>query len=412
MVKSKLRAAFLVAGTLGAGCTETVRAQEVAPTSEEAPAPATKADEATKPAAQRPIDEGAIRALAEEVARLRAQIAELNKAKQTPAPSLVEPVRPREAQASTDDELRFGGADSQSARSDTAPSAFERDEPVYVDREVPVYVDREVPVYVDREIVVERPTTVVLERVVYGADHCDQWIPVRHVHSIGCGHHYYGCACHPWYYDLGTSFSLNFSFVHVDNDNHRSRGHNGHGNGHHNGHHNDGHRDGQRDGHRDGRSDGYNDGRSQPHRGGVAGADASRIGPDRSPGIGRTDDGRERGRSEVPRHLGSPEVRPNRGRVQPAVEPVAPSRPQRTRIGSDETRPQRGPAVPPPLAGTPQIRTPRESVREPRDRAPQQPRVERRPQPRPERRPDASPRPGRSHDAPPPPPPTRRHKKN
>ena len=406
MVKSKLHAAFLVAGTLAAGCTEAVTAQEIAPTSEPAPAsgpapvpaPAAKADEPTRPAPQRPIDEGAIRALAEEVARLRSQLAELQAAKQTPAPSLVEPVRPGETPASPEPEPRFGSTDGESA----AGGELEREVPVYVEREVPVYVDREVPVYVDREIVVERPTTVVLERVVYGDHHCDQWIPFRHVHSIGCGHHYYGCSCHPWYYDLGPTFSLNFSYVHVDDD--RDHDHRGRGDR--------GGRDDRRSDHdsRDGRVDRSD----QRPRADGAGSDHARNGPDRSPRSGRPGSDRGMDRSDSPRGPVVPAPRPIQGRSSSADAPVRPPRPERDRDDGADRRPQRQPEVTRPPAGPPQARAPRDTVRAPRERAPEQLGAQRRvttPPQRPERRPDAVQRPGRSNDAPPPPPPPQRHKK-
>lgn len=231
--------------TCGA-CTDLLAEEKPSAPPAPAPAPAQQAPEAAKPAdpapaapaapttgapqGQRPIDEGAIKALAAEVARLRAELAALKGAPAAPG----EPAEPAAPAKDLVSDVPRVSSDEPVAGSGPAPgeepvrpsadddrSAEERGgdgaEQV-VERTVERIVEREVPVYVENTVVVERPVEVVYyEEVVYGGSSCRQYIPHGHVHSIGCGHHYYGCACHPWYYDLDDcGLSLHFTFVDDD----------------------------------------------------------------------------------------------------------------------------------------------------------------------------------------------------
>lgn len=185
------------------------------------PAPEQAAAPAQQPA-QRPLDDAAVRALAEEVARLRAELAdvtdELDQARaagsavEEPAPAgagipLVTPLGedppPTAAGAPADDEPVVG-------EELVVEEPFVDEPPV--EREI--IVEREIVAddaawddVTEPEIVVvqEEQPQVIYEQVVYEGDTVYQWVPYGHVHHIGCGHHYYGCSCHPWYYSCGGS---------------------------------------------------------------------------------------------------------------------------------------------------------------------------------------------------------------
>ncbi len=174
---------------------------------------------AGEPAAQEPgtkaperaLDAEAVRALAEEVARLRAQLADMDeelraaRAGDDGRAAAGEPVAPieeldgAEATAGADGEPRVGA--------DEGPLVREGgdDGPV---REV--VVERQVGDDEDVVVVEEEPT-VIYEQVVYETETVYQWVPFGHVHHLGCGHHYYGCSCHPWYYDCHSSISFHLS---------------------------------------------------------------------------------------------------------------------------------------------------------------------------------------------------------
>jgi len=214
MTDRAMWAALTLAAALAAGCTDSARApaqaddaapDATAPADGEAVAPVATVDEPAGPAAPaaRPIDEGAFRALAEEVAKLRAQLASMQKSAAAPKARLIEPVQPPEVALEAEEAGEF---------EDDGP------QPEIVEVNNETYVEREVPVYVDREVVVQSEPTVILERVSYGDACCDQWIPCGHTHYIGCGHHYYGCSCHPWYYDLHSGVALNFSCAQKDTE--------------------------------------------------------------------------------------------------------------------------------------------------------------------------------------------------
>ena len=199
-------AAFLLAGALGAGCAESAAQESERPAP--LPAPAAAREDPAPPAppdaphGTRPMDDATVRALAEEVARLREEIARLTAAQAAP------PAAPADA---PDEPAAAEPAAPPAPAEPEAPAApTPRAEVVerVIEREVPVYVDREVPVYVEREVVVASAPvvqTIVYEEVVYRDVSCHQYVPWGHVHSIGCGHHYYGCSCHPWYYSCGGS---------------------------------------------------------------------------------------------------------------------------------------------------------------------------------------------------------------
>jgi hypothetical protein len=212
MTNRAMWAALALAAALAAGCTDSARAPTevggAAPgaTASAAGEPVAPAATVEEPAAQaapaaRPIDDGSFRALAEEVAKLRAQLASMQKAAAAPKPHLIEPVKPEDVAL---DGEEAGGVEDDGPQ----PEIVEVYNETYVEREVPVYVEREV----------ESEPTVILERVSYGDACCDQWIPCGHSHYIGCGHHYYGCSCHPWYYDLHSGDALNFSYVQKDTE--------------------------------------------------------------------------------------------------------------------------------------------------------------------------------------------------
>lgn len=60
----------------------------------------------------------------------------------------------------------------------------------------------------DADVVyVDEGDTVYYEEVSYGDTYVYQTYVPGHTHYVGCGHHYYGCACHPWYYTLGNRLS-------------------------------------------------------------------------------------------------------------------------------------------------------------------------------------------------------------
>ncbi|MCE9637892.1 MAG: hypothetical protein K8T90_19500 [Planctomycetes bacterium] len=252
-------AALVLVAALGAGCTDG-QAQEKGPgrtpdaprplppvatesvkPSEQAPAqqqPAPKPSAAAEPHGSRPIDDGAIRALAEEVARLRAELVKLRErnpegdaaagsAPTEPTASAPEPA-PQPA-AAAEPRRREPEAEATAPQPEPEPSV-ERVVERVVEREVPVYiegpvVERVIEVEVAPQIVFETGPTVYVERVVYRDTSCEQTISFGHVHHIGCGHHYYGCSCHPWYYDLDGGFGI--QFIHIDHDDHDHDG--GHG---------------------------------------------------------------------------------------------------------------------------------------------------------------------------------------
>jgi hypothetical protein len=247
MKKSRVPAALVAAALAAAGC-DAVVAQEAPPQ------PERKADEPTKPA-PRPADDAAMRALLEEVAKLRAQVAEMQKGQAappaaSPAPTKPEPALVERADLSDpelrtvppDRQLRFGddaeAADSGAEIDETVPrerivereTYVERETPVYVDREVPVYVDREVPVYVEQEVPVFVDREVIVESapvVIVGG-------------SAGCrprwsGWHDRGCAPPPRDCDPRSGLSFSFDLFgrhhdrdrHSGGDHHRRRDHDG-----------------------------------------------------------------------------------------------------------------------------------------------------------------------------------------
>lgn len=119
------------------------------------PAQAQPADEPTKPVATTSAGADVLRALTDELARLRAQIADLRAGPAAPAPTAdAQPAAPIIPDAAP-------VADAP-AVCPPAPTTIVQRETV-VERDVPVYVDRDVPVYVDRPVVVEQPTTVVVQ---------------------------------------------------------------------------------------------------------------------------------------------------------------------------------------------------------------------------------------------------------
>jgi hypothetical protein len=215
MSTRRIHRAILAAAALAAGCTAGTAAPNAAAPAAPPPAPALVTREPLVAAAPEPVTDERMRDLIEEVARLKAQLADL-RAAETATPAVA--------------------AEPQRALPPAAPprvpvpaeDVAAADEPeTVVEREVPVFIDREVPVYVDREIVVESAPAVVLERVVYANDCCDQWVPVGHVHAAGCGHHYYGCGCHPSYASLSPGCGLSFTYLARDDDDHHD-GHHGH----------------------------------------------------------------------------------------------------------------------------------------------------------------------------------------
>jgi hypothetical protein len=156
----------------------------LAPAADETPVAEAPAADTAKPADAPALDADTVRALADELARLRAQIAAMQTAQAPPAA----PTQQLVAKVDEPIPLVEDGADErpdapppiEAQRPDPAPrtviversTLVERETPVYVDREVPVIVDREVPVYVDREVIVEQPPTVV---VVQSDDCVDQF---------------------------------------------------------------------------------------------------------------------------------------------------------------------------------------------------------------------------------------------
>jgi hypothetical protein len=302
------------------------------------------ADEPVKPAAPRPAADDAMRALVEEVARLRAQLTDLRtaqaatpRAEESQPPAAEEPAAPDPQPARR---IAMGEDDAAAP----APTVVERE--TIVEREVPVYVDRDVPVYVDRDVIVEPAPTVVIEHVVCGDESCDQWVPVGHVHSAGCGHHYYGCGCHPSYSSLSSGVSLSFTYIDDDHDDHD----------HHDSHHDDGHHDD--------RSGGGSHGHAPPQRGSSAGqgqvvttvphrADAD---VPRRPAGERTDVAqprRHQGDADGPR-AGRPRNETASVATPPATEAVRPRAPERPREPdsrrerSPDPTPAAAPAAPPP----------------------------------------------------------------
>jgi hypothetical protein len=204
----------IAAASLAAGCTAAVDAQDeranAAPPSLPAPGAGGAPALAAAPAPQAPADD-AMRNLVEEVARLRAQLADLRTAQAAAQAQPASQPGPNAGPA-----VLVGppvAGDAPAGGGDDATT-----DPPLVERVVPVYVDRDVPVYVDRDVVVESAPTVVLERVACGDDCCDQWVPVGHVHSPGCGHHYYGCGCHPSRDSLSPAVSLSFTYLASDHD--------------------------------------------------------------------------------------------------------------------------------------------------------------------------------------------------
>lgn len=168
---------------------------------------------APAPPAARPLDEGAVRALAEEVARLRAQLAEMQKAKAEVPAAPVNLVERAGGDAAREPRVAADEQFAQPVGGDPGYDEGAAPEPTTTVIEYETVV--EVPV-VEREVVYERD--YVLEEVCCGDLACEQWVPPHHVHYIGCGHHYYGCPCHPWYYDLRPSVCLT---IHVVPDRHR-----------------------------------------------------------------------------------------------------------------------------------------------------------------------------------------------
>ena len=204
MANRAMWAALALAAALAAGCTDSARSPaDSTDTAATAAVPAAvqpvarvAAVEEPAPAAApsvRPIDDAAFRALAEEVAQLRAQLVSMQRAATAPKPHLIEPVQPEEV---------LDAEDAVEVEDDEGPQ--------------PEVVEVYNETYVEREVAVESAPSVILERVSYGDACCDQWIPCGHSHYIGCGHHYYGCSCHPWYYDLHSGGALNFSYVNKD----------------------------------------------------------------------------------------------------------------------------------------------------------------------------------------------------
>jgi len=231
---------------LGVGCGVSAAQEAPAPGApQEAPAgkpepltpqeaPPSKPEEASKdgePQGHRPIDEATVRALAEEIARLRAEIAQM---KGEPAPgedAAQEPFTPAGTAAGEEpvtpaeetSELTVG----TKTQGPGEVIVIHGDPPAAEVREREVVVEREVPVYIDREVVVETAPTVYYEQVIYRDVSCWQSVSCGHSHYAGCGHHYYGCSCHPWYYDLSPGFSLQFVYIHDDHDDHDHHHHNG-----------------------------------------------------------------------------------------------------------------------------------------------------------------------------------------
>src|SRR5262245_2255080 len=105
MTNRAMCAALALLSALAAGCTESAPATAevadaapavAAPEAGEPDAPVATAEEpaAAVAPASRAIDDGSFRALAEEVAKLRAQLASMQKAAAAPKPQLIEPVPP------------------------------------------------------------------------------------------------------------------------------------------------------------------------------------------------------------------------------------------------------------------------------------------------------------------------------
>jgi len=196
------RAALAVAASLAAAACGAANAQD-------AKKPAPKADEPVKPVAPAPAtdQDAAVRALTEEVAKLREQIEEMRKAQAAaaakpapapaaapvPAPTLVVPVDPNDPVAVA----ARAEAAAKAAETKTAAPAAAAPQPTVIERET--FIEREEPVYYEGDECIPVYAHHTYEPAVYEVTvGCDPWYAA----PVPCAYSWTSCG---WRFSVGCA---------------------------------------------------------------------------------------------------------------------------------------------------------------------------------------------------------------